>query len=220
MSVPPHTIRAVLFDLDGTLIETHIDFPAMARAVQDRARDAQVPDEAVAGKDILGMVGAAAEDITARGGDGPAFRRQALAVLESLEVAGCARPVLLPGTAALLADLTERGVKVGVVTRNCRRVAAGLLARFGLPHDVLLTRDDVRQTKPDPQHLWDALAILGPPPAEAAMVGDHWMDVQAGRRAGVALTVGIRGRHESDWFAPCPPDIMFRDFSEAGDCFR
>ena len=38
------------------------------------------------------------------------------------------------------------------------------------------------------------------------MVGDHWMDIQAGRRAGVAFTLGVLGRHAPDWFAPCPPD--------------
>ena len=116
--------------------------------------------------------------------------------------------------------MKTRGVKVGVVTRNCRRVSVGLLARFSLPHDVLLTRDDVARTKPDPQHLWDALARLGHSPAEAAMVGDHWMDVQAGRRAEVALTLGVLGRHDPDWFPPCPPDALVRDLSEAGGCFR
>ena len=192
----------------------------MTRAMRDLAREARVPDDVVADKDILGMVEAAAENVTARGSDGIAFCRQAFVVLEKMEVAGCANPRLLPGTDTLLADLKGRGVKVGVVTRNCRRVAGGLLARFSLPHDILLTRDDVVRTKPDPQHLWDALTQLGHSPARAAMVGDHWMDVQAGRRAEVAFTLGVLGRHDPDWFQPCPPDALVRDLSEAGGCFR
>ncbi|MBV9852742.1 MAG: HAD family hydrolase [Armatimonadetes bacterium] len=220
MPVPPYPIRAVLFDLDGTLIETHIDFPAMTRSMQAMARDARVPEEVIAGRDILSIVRAAAGDIAGRGGDGPAFRQEAFAALEEMEVAGCASPTLLPGTEALLDDLRSRGIKVGVVTRNCRRVSAGLLEQFSLPHDALLTRDDVAHTKPDPQHLWDALAALGHAPSEAAMVGDHWMDIQAGRRAGVALTVGVLGHHAPDWFAPCPPDALARDLAEAEGRFR
>lgn len=208
-------IRAVLFDLDGTLIETHIDFAAMKREMLAMAGSVGVSPSAIADRDILGIVDAAADHLASGGGDATGLRRQSLSILEGMEVTGCANPVLLPGTLPLLHGLTERGLKIGVVTRNCRRVAAGLLARFDVPFDALLTRDDVRQVKPDPQHLWEALAVLRCPPGEAAMVGDHWMDIQAGRRAGVAKTVGVLGSRPPDWFAPCPPDATVRDLSEA-----
>jgi phosphoglycolate phosphatase len=180
------TLRAALFDLDGTLIQTHIDFPAMAEAMTQMARAAEVPSSSYEGKDILGIVNGAADALAARGGEGAAFRRAAFAQLEAWEVSGCAHPLLLPGTQTLLSGLTARGIKIGVVTRNCRRVSVDLLAQFALPYDVLLTRDDVTQAKPHPQHLWDALRALDCSPDAAVMVGDHWMDIQAGRRAHVA----------------------------------
>lgn len=209
------TLRAVLFDLDGTLAETHINFPAMTHAMQRLARDAEVPESVTDGKDILSLVDAAVEDVNKRGGDGLALRQAAFAALEALEVDGCARPKLLPGTRELLQRLTGRGVKIGIITRNCRAVSVGLLARFGLPHHLLLTRDDVPKTKPNPEHLWDALHLLGEAPEQAAMVGDHWMDIQAGVKAGCAATLGVLGRHDPDWFAPCPPTLTVRDLSEA-----
>lgn len=211
--------RAVLFDLDGTLVETHIDFPAMTNLTEALAREADVPPGVTDGKDILGMVDAAVDDLTGRGGDGPEWRRQAFEALERLEVEGCAHPVLLPGTQELLAKLVADGVKVGVVTRNCRRVAVGLLARFALPHHLLLSRDDVAKSKPNPEHLWDALRLLDARPDKALMVGDHWMDVQAGQRAGVAVTLGVLGTHGADWFAPCPPTRLVRDLAEAAPLF-
>jgi phosphoglycolate phosphatase len=131
---------------------------------------------------------------------------------------GCAHPELLPGTETLLATLKQQGIKIGIVTRNCRRVSLSLLARFAVPYDALLTRDDVSHTKPDPRHLWDALHALGIEPMHAAMVGDHWMDIRAGRDAGLA-TLGILGRHHEDWFAPCPPDTLAVNLSEAGEFF-
>jgi len=210
---------AVLFDLDGTLIETHIDFPAMTQAMERLAREAGVPEEVTAGQDILGLVGAAAEDVSARGGDGLALRRTAFSLLEEMEVDGCAHPNLLVGTRELLTGLLRREIKVGIVTRNCRRVSQGLLARFALPHHLLLTRDDVARTKPNPEHLWEALRLLGEPAGAAAMVGDHWMDVQAGVRAGCATTVGVLGKHDADWFAPCPPTATARDLAEAMPLF-
>jgi phosphoglycolate phosphatase len=215
MPAPFAALNAVLFDLDGTLIETHIDFPAMTAAMQELARAHFVPASVTDGKDILGMVDAAAEAIQERGGDGLALRRTAFAALEAMEIAGCAHPNLLPGTHELLSGLVNRGLKVGIVTRNCRAVSVRLLARFALPHHLLLTRDDVPKTKPNPEHLWEALECLGEPPGHAAMVGDHWMDIQAGVRAGCAATLGILGRNDAAWFASCPPSALARDLREA-----
>ena len=220
MPAPFAALRAVLFDLDGTLIETHIDFPAMTAAMQQLARANAVPESVTDGKDILGLVDAAAEDVQERGDDGASLRRTAFAELEAMEVAGCSRPRLLPGTRELLLELTQRDVKVGIVTRNCRTVSVGLLARFALPHHLLLSRDDVPKTKPNPEHLWDALRMLDEPPNHAAMVGDHWMDIEAGVRAGCAATLGVLGRNAADWFAPCPPAALARDLRDAAPLFQ
>lgn len=218
MPAPPPdfaALRAVLFDLDGTLVETHIDFPGMTRLVRDMAHTAGVAESIIAGKDILGMVDAAADDVTARGGDGAALRRTAFVRLEEMEVVGCARPTLLPGARELCALLRAQDQKIGIVTRNSRRVARQLVGSSELPHDVLLSRDDVQLAKPHPQHLWEALARLGRAPHEAAMVGDHWMDVKAGQEAGCALTLGVLGAHDTDWFALCPPTRLVPHLADA-----
>ncbi len=219
MFVPFPPLRAVLFDLDGTLIETHIDFPAMTRAMEALAQAHAVPKSVTDGKDILGLVAAASAYTQSRGGDGAALRRTAFAELQDREIAGCSHPVLLPGTYDLMTALIEQGVKVGVVTRNCRAVSVGLLARFALPHHLLLTRDDVKLTKPNPEHLWEALRLLGEKPEDAAMVGDHFMDIEAGIKAGCAATLGVLGRNSADWFAPCPPSALARDLAEAAPLF-
>ena len=213
------SFTVVLFDLDGTLIETHIDFPAMTAAMLMLARENEVPAGVTEGKDILGLVEAAANDVQTRGGDGAALRRAAFGQLQAMEIAGCSHPKLLPGTRETLSALVGRGMKVGIVTRNCRAVSVGLLAWFALPHHLLLTRDDVARTKPNPEHLWDALRALGESAENAVMVGDHFMDIEAGVRAGCAATLGVLGRNSPDWFAPCPPTALARDLAEAAPLF-
>jgi phosphoglycolate phosphatase len=183
-------LRAALFDLDGTLVETHIDFLAMTRAMRELALSAGVPEEVFRGKDILGMS-------------------------DEMEVVGCAHPTLLPGTHALLTALRAQGRKIGIVTRNCRRVSTQLVSRFALPHDVLLSRDDVKLAKPHPEHLWEALRVLETAPRDAVMVGDHWMDVQAAHAAGCAATLGVLGAHGAAWFVPCPPTALVTDLQAA-----
>ena len=208
------SISAVLFDLDGTLIETHIDFPTMTQAMCQMAEEAGVGSHFVEGRDILGIVEAVQNELNRRGEDGEVFRRDAFAVLEHIEVEGCSQPVLLHGTVECLTELRQRGVAVGIVTRNCSRVATSLLAQFNVPYAALLTRDDVRRAKPHPEHLHEALTQLNVVPEQAMMVGDHWMDIQAGKAAGCAVTIGVLGRHSADRFSPCPPDYLVRDLSE------
>ncbi len=208
------SISAVLFDLDGTLIETHINFPAMTQAMRRMAEEAGVEPHFVEGRDILGIVEAVQNELNRRGEDGEVFRRDAFAVLEEIEVEGCSQPALLHGTVECLMELRQRGVAVGIVTRNCSRVATSLLAQFNVPHAALLTRDDVRRAKPHPEHLHKALNRLGAVPEQAIMVGDHWMDIQAGKAAGCSVTVGILGRQSAARFSPCPPDYLVRDLFE------
>jgi phosphoglycolate phosphatase len=95
-----------------------------------------------------------------------------------------------------------------------------LLERFSMPYDLLLTRDDVRWVKPDPRHLSQALRRLARSPEHALLVGDHWMDIQAGRRAGCSSTIGILGDHNANWFDPCPPDHVVKDLQSARNLCR
>jgi HAD superfamily hydrolase (TIGR01509 family) len=114
---------------------------------------------------------------------------------------------------ATLAALRGHGHQVGIVTRNCRVAVAEALRRVPLPHDALLTRNDVAHAKPHPEHLERMLEALRADPSDAVMVGDHWMDVQAGRRAGM-LTVGILDAHGPERFEKMAPDLLLRSVSE------
>ncbi|MDA0562953.1 HAD family hydrolase [Streptomonospora sp. S1-112] len=97
----------------------------------------------------------------------------------------------LPGAPELLAALTERGVKWAIATSGRAETARTALGILGLPEDTpMVTRDQVRHAKPDPDLFLAAAAHLGVDPRGAMVVGDSVWDLLAARRAG-ALGVGV-----------------------------
>lgn len=204
---------AVLFDLDGTLIYTHIDFALMRSEVARLAVQFGVEPSVEPELDVLAMVEAGRSRLVASGHSDRAaeFARDALSRLEEIEEEQCGSPVQAPGASELLRRLRESGIAVGIVTRNSRRVSERLVRSGGLLHDVLLTRDDVPRPKPDPDHLARALEQMSQDGAcalgRAVMVGDHWLDVAAGQAAGCATVGLLRGRDES-FFAGATPDYV------------
>jgi phosphoglycolate phosphatase len=181
-----------------------------------------VETDSLAALDILSIVEAARERLEASGQTqaGDRLRADAFALLQRIETKQCASPTEVPGASELLFRLRARGIPVGIVTRNCRVVSERLLQIGNLPCDALVTRDDVPRTKPDPLHLLTTLQLLEKGSAEkrllpssAVMVGDHWMDIQAGRAAGMR-TIGILRGRDADFFAPAPPDRLIYELSE------
>jgi phosphoglycolate phosphatase len=116
----------------------------------------------------------------------------------------------------LLQWLREEGVRIGIVTRNCRAAVGRILERNALPHDVLLTRDDVELVKPDPEHLLAALRALEVEPHHTLMVGDHPMDVRAGRLAGTRTVAVLTGYSPVERFAPESPDLIVDRVGDLG----
>lgn len=206
-------VKAVIFDLDGTLVTCDLDFRAMKAAVVGLARSWGISDGALESLDILAAVQAASERLGERA---PQFRVEAEATLARWEMRGAQRNAAFAGARRLLDALMDRGVRVGIVTRNSREAATTTLGRHGLPYDVLLARSDVSRAKPEPEHLAEAVARLGVPARETLMVGDHWMDVLAGRRAGMR-TVGVLHAGGPDRFDAEPPDIVVRNLGELLD---
>lgn len=187
-------LRAVLFDMDGTVFRSEVDLDALRRRVGLR-RD---------GRAFLDQLA----DLDADG------RATGLALLQAEEKAAAERAQLAPGASEVLSGLRRCGVACGLVTNNSRTSADVMLGRFPLPFDLVLTRDDVA-TKPDPAGLLSALKRFGVSAEQAAAIGDAHLDLLAAHRAGIAqiLLVGE---------GAFPEDILPRDlkFHRARDLFQ
>ena len=216
MTNPFEGIRAALFDMDGTLVETDIDFPLMKQEMLALGERHGIAASELQGLDILAVVNAVVGRLPED--EGMRVRGEAYRTLERIELARKDAASAIPGALDLLCALRNAGILIGIVTRNCRAAVQALLDLTGVFCDVLLTRDDVANTKPHPDHLLRALEMLDVRPDEALMIGDHWMDIQAGRAAG-ARTIGfLRPDRPEGFFDVCPPDLIIRDLGELLAC--
>lgn len=187
--------QAVVFDFDGTLVNSQIDFGEMRRRVLEHLTAWGLAPDPAAGRMILEAVDWARAHLGRRSPvEAERYYREAQAIIWEVERPFCARAEPFPGVPEALARLRAGGVHVAVITRNSRAGVELVLARHPLPVEVLVTREDVAQVKPHPAHLQLALDRLQVAPADAWMVGDHPTDIicgrEAGTRTGAVLTTG------------------------------
>ena len=203
-------LRAALFDLDGTLVHTRIDFGRMKRSALDMVEAAGLDPAEYRALDVLAILSAAALRVQ----DANRFLNEAEEMLVEIELAACEGAVEAEGARDTLQWLLDSGIRVGIVTRNCAPAVTRLLREIPLPHEVLLTRADTPRVKPDPIHLHLALERLEVGPERALMVGDHLMDVAGGKAAGMRTMGLLDPDRPPDYFRQVEPDGVIRSLPE------
>jgi len=190
-SPPPGAVRAVVFDLDGTLVDSRADIVASARFALKVHGE---PDRADA--DIARHVGDGARALVAGTLGAPLGSARVDPVLATFLDYYTAHPidhtVPMPGALETLRALAA--LPLAICTNKPRRVTVALLDAMDLSRyfALVVAGDDLPGKKPDPAPLRHITAHLGVDPTALAMVGDGVQDVRAGRAAG-AFTVAITG---------------------------
>ncbi len=209
-------VDAVLFDLDGTLVDTNIDFPLMKRRMIELASEQGIASSALANLDILAIVDYGVDFLISLGSREQAarLRETAMMVLEDMEMRHARATQQIPFARELVATLSSNAIKTGIVTRNCRKASELSLKIVKVEPDVLICREDAARHKPHPEPLRLALDRLGVCAEASIMIGDHIMDIMSGKAAGMK-TIGIlRGERPDDFFAQIKPDFVTRDLRE------
>ena len=197
MSSRPHHYSLVVFDWDGTLVDSTA---IIARAIQDALRDIGEPvPEDNAARFVIGLglddaIRSVAPQLARdRYPDLAALYRQHFLTREG-------DIPLFAGAAELLGDLDAAGHLLAVATGKSRTGLDHALARSGLRERFHATRcGDEGFPKPHPDMLWHLMDRLGVSPHETLMVGDTTHDIELARNAGVdalAVAYGAHGRND------------------------
>jgi phosphoglycolate phosphatase len=188
-------VKAVLFDLDGTLIDTAPDF---IRIINLLCADAgiEAPSNALIRAQVSegarAMVKLVRPDLDLNSEDLLLLRQRFLQIYaENIAVDTC----LFPDMDALLKQLEQHDIAWGIVTNKPRGLSELLLAALDLTARcaVLVCPDDVTHTKPHPEPMYLAAQQLGIAPGHIVYVGDHPRDIDAGRAAGMPTILAAYG---------------------------
>jgi len=183
---------AVLFDLDGTLIDTAPDFIRCLNMLRQQHKLEALPAEHIRrsvsnGARAMIRVGFGLEP------EHPDYLEKHTAFLDLYEAGVAIETTLFEGMDELLLDLESRSIPWGIVTNKPARFAIPLIEALGLAERcaTLICPDHVTERKPHPEPLFLACREIGAEPKQAVYVGDHERDIEAGRNAGMR-TIAVR----------------------------
>ncbi len=199
--------RAVCFDMDGTLLNTVVDYVKMANLIYDIFEEMGVPDTVInraegykfnvdCGYDWLREQGREEEIYSINGRVADASKSVELEHIDQ------AKP--FPGAIELLKNLRSKGIKTGVLTRGCREYAEIALKYCGVIDylDGIIARDDYPEpeAKPSPiamKHMADAIGVK---PEEILFMGDHKFDYVCAKSSGAGFIGVTSGTYSiEDW---------------------
>lgn len=201
----PSAVRAVLFDLDGTLVDSAPDLAAALNRLLVEEGKAELPygvirDQVSNGGNALVELGFGVK----LGEPNQPELRQRLLDLYQENVAE--HSSIFTGLEELLKEFDRQPVPWGIVTNKPRIYTDLLLRELRINAATVVCPEDLGVSKPDPAPLLLAARQLATPPEQCLYVGDHVRDIEAGRRAGMQTLVagfGYIGIHEqpSSWGA-------------------
>jgi phosphoglycolate phosphatase len=203
-------VKAVIFDFDGTLTELTLDFGSLKEEIIKVALDYAPADIVRSSEDrfIIEMIYGIANRMDTGGLE---FQEKAFNRLKSLELEASKGKDVFPYTRDLLKALQEKKIKTGIITRTCRDVLRQVFPDMNKYIDTAVTREDVREVKPDPAHVRKALRLLAVAPEDAMMVGDHPTDIQAGNAHNVKTVGVLSGRTGAKAFQEAHATFIFDD---------
>ena len=192
-------IRTLMFDLDNTLIHSTIDFAKIKRktiefysalgvskgSLSPNMKTYEITEKATT---TLTTKGLPAEEIYK-------ITQDASRLWNQIELENVEKTRAVKDARETLQTLKNRKVKVGVVTRSCRKYALKALKAASLLEfvDILVARDDCDKHKPDPEPLVQGMKLLGSTEEETVMVGDSMADFQCSENAKVRFIGFVNG---------------------------
>ena len=188
-------IKAVIFDLDGTLADFNLDYKTVRTDVKSFLTKEGLPSSILSTRESIFEMLKKTEIFLKNNGKSAEVKRireKALKIAEEHELEAAKNTSLLPGVRETLKALRKMKLKLALFTINSEKSAKYILQRFKIAKffDVLIPRNRVRYVKPNEEHLKVTLDALGVNPEEAIVVGDGSSDMKCSRELKV-IAVGL-----------------------------
>ncbi|MCW4053050.1 MAG: HAD family hydrolase [Candidatus Bathyarchaeota archaeon] len=197
MEVDSLKVKAIVFDLDGTLAEFNLEYKTVRAEARRFLINQGFPASTLSvNESIFEMLGKAQVYLRNNGLSDKfsATRKRVFSIAEKYELLAARETYLLPGTSETLKALREMKLKLGIFTLNGEKSTDYILKNLRLKRyfDAVVTRETTTDVKPDASHLSTVLEKLGVKPEEAIVVGDGTVDMKSAdtlKAIGVGLAV-------------------------------
>lgn len=206
--------RALLFDLDGTLVDTAPDLARATNALRQHHGLTELPYPHIRAQ-VSNGGSALVKLALGLGIDDPGHQQARKFLLDVYGQSVAAESQVFAPLERLLEHWNRDGRCWGIVTNKPRLYAEPLVCALGLAPDALLCADDLPLRKPHPEPLWEAARRMEVTSEECWYIGDHVRDMEAAHAAGMtAVAVGYGYIAENDDYRLWPADQWF-DSAEA-----
>ena len=204
------TIRAILFDFDGTLAP-NLDLPKMRRQVIELTIDQDVPESVYQDHYIVEVIDAAHAWLTKqeRQQQADQYYEAAHQLILDIELGEAEHTDPFDAVPDYLKQLKNSDIATGVVTRNCREAVYRVFPEIDDHIQSVCARDDVEFIKPDPRHLSHCLDALGCAPHETAMIGDGRLDMTVGKSLGMYCVGVLSGSSDAQALQEAGADAVY-----------
>ena len=205
-------ITTILFDLDGTLIDTNELIITTYLHTLEKYFPSKYKRE-----DVLPFLGPTLHEVFGGMTQVPEQVEEMIAAYRDYNISKHDELVKeFIGVSETIQTLKERGYKLAVVTTKRLDVTLKGLRLMNLEKyfEVIVAYEHVTKTKPDPEPIFNALEQLNSTPSETMMVGDNYHDILAGKNAGTqtaGVSWSIKGR---DYVASYEPDYMLESMTD------
>jgi len=222
----PKEVKAIVFDLDDTLVLSTVDYGKFKRLVIDKVVSHGEPRTMYDPKETVVSIVSRYEKRMHDAGLPDEERRRRLAdldrIMDEVELERVAETKAIRGAVELLELLRNWGIKIGILTRGCQEYASAALSEAGLMQlvDAIECRNSETKAKPSPESYLRLTERLGVRKEETFFVGDHPIDAKCAANAGVPFVAVETGDVSSDDLRAAGCVAIFPDVGRMVEWFK